>query len=320
MTDELNFTTPEELEKWLQDKPIEWAQVIAARTALRVLPVIKFAYRNKKIKIGDRNRLTLLVLRACFVSLSASRYPAEGTSSRIASTAFAASKFADPAYAAVTAAYENATAASTAFASASSAYDTISATDVTVSATSTAFSATYSAYAVVDSKVIWSAISWDAGWLVAQEVNTEEWARILANQRFWFDGAPERMRKLHSEFTYAMGIQSPHHLVWAVWYNNVFDGEPFFDLSPVREKALTLKIAQQENNFWEQDFAKVSKIISGWLDEARKEDAAEAAQRQLDEEVEPDKLSVPVLMPATLEPEWQNGRLTIPTSPLDDES
>jgi len=31
---------PESLELWLEDKPAEWAQVIAVRAALRVFPLV----------------------------------------------------------------------------------------------------------------------------------------------------------------------------------------------------------------------------------------------------------------------------------------
>ena len=46
----------------------------------------------------------------------------------------------------------------------------------------------------------------------------------------------------------------------------------------------------------------------------------EVEQRQLDEE-EADQVtpSIPVPMPATLEPEWQNGKLTLPNIPLNDD-
>jgi hypothetical protein len=40
-----HITSREELEAWLKDKPAQWAQVIAARAALRVLPYA-FAYES----------------------------------------------------------------------------------------------------------------------------------------------------------------------------------------------------------------------------------------------------------------------------------
>ena len=38
MAEDINITTREELEAWLEDRPKEWEQIIALRSALRVFP------------------------------------------------------------------------------------------------------------------------------------------------------------------------------------------------------------------------------------------------------------------------------------------
>lgn len=61
---DLEFSNREDLEAWLMDKPIEWSQVIAARAALRVFPLV----------FGEAPFLTLATFRANFISWAANHY------------------------------------------------------------------------------------------------------------------------------------------------------------------------------------------------------------------------------------------------------
>ena len=66
----VKITTRQELEEWLEDKPDEWAHVVALRVALRVLP---FACLSPQV-IGDYLALKypLQLLRTCAIISGAS--------------------------------------------------------------------------------------------------------------------------------------------------------------------------------------------------------------------------------------------------------
>ncbi len=49
MAERVEITTAEELEDFLMAKPIEWAQVVAVRIALRILPTANWAFRDERL-------------------------------------------------------------------------------------------------------------------------------------------------------------------------------------------------------------------------------------------------------------------------------
>ena len=294
MADELNVSTQKELEEWLKDEPAEWAQEVAARIALRVLPLVGQISNSTKLGSDDEEQLIFLTYRTGFISLTGRKYPTEDMIS--------AALTADAALAAALTVARSANAARTALAAANATRSALAArTPLAVlaaddaafaaDAVHTARAAARAAYVAFD---IWNAISQDTSWLIAHEDDGAEQARSLLETELWPDGEPEWARVERRNMEQLLIENSDHHIVWINWYNNVLNGKSFFGLPSTREKALTLKIAQQHNEFWEQDFAKVSENISDWLEDARIEDAAEAAQRQLDEEeVDLDNISEP---------------------------
>ncbi|MCB2089327.1 MAG: hypothetical protein KDD98_10945, partial [Sphingomonadaceae bacterium] len=66
----LKITSRKALEVWLEDKPREWAHVIALRAALRVLP---FAFDPANFETAPNQRLTAAVFRAMAVSSGAAK-------------------------------------------------------------------------------------------------------------------------------------------------------------------------------------------------------------------------------------------------------
>ncbi|MEO1701099.1 MAG: P-loop NTPase fold protein [Pseudomonadota bacterium] len=74
-----DISSPEELRNWLTDKPVEWAQVIALRSALRVFPLV-FGVQEVSDKLLSRHLksgLILQVWRSTFISSVASTYPTD---------------------------------------------------------------------------------------------------------------------------------------------------------------------------------------------------------------------------------------------------
>lgn len=62
------ITTPDELQEWLQDKPLNWAQVMAHRTALRVVPILDIAMIQSNFRDDLKLQLFLSVFRASIIS------------------------------------------------------------------------------------------------------------------------------------------------------------------------------------------------------------------------------------------------------------
>ncbi len=78
MPAEFKIDSREALEAWFEDKPVDWAQVVAARAALRAFPVV-FAIvdvPDRYLSPDRKQRLTLQVFRASLLSWVARLYPA----------------------------------------------------------------------------------------------------------------------------------------------------------------------------------------------------------------------------------------------------
>jgi len=74
----LQIDSPKELEAWLQDKPADWAQLIAVRSALRVFPLVfsVVGISEDRLPAAQAQGLILSVWRAVFISWAARKYPA----------------------------------------------------------------------------------------------------------------------------------------------------------------------------------------------------------------------------------------------------
>lgn len=312
MADELNLTSPEELKEWLKDKPVEWAQVIAARTALRVLPLVGQIFISDEIENTDKEQLTLSTLRACFISITACEYPKIDLTSAAYIVAHSAAGFAaDTILDSTLSAFAANTSANAAYAISLTSFVALTNRVGEISHFSD------STFATQLLEAIWNAISKDAIWL-AERGDGPDQVKRLAKIRLWPDDEPDWARDERRNLERSLLKISDHHIIWINWYNNALNGKTLFGLSPVYEKTLTHKIVLQDYDFWGQDFAKVSEDISGWLEDARKRDAKSPDSHELDQ-WKVDLLEIPMPYPATLEPEWQNGQLVLPTSPLTDD-
>ena len=115
----LNFDHRDELERWLNEQPREVSVAIAARAALRALPLLATDSRlSGKEREKALSTLVLPVFRAMAAPWAAARYPAHGAELRTAAAdAYAAAAAAAyAAFAAAAAAAADAAAADAAFA------------------------------------------------------------------------------------------------------------------------------------------------------------------------------------------------------------
>ncbi len=225
---DLEFRDSDALEEWLQRQPREVSVIIAARAALRVLPVAASEFST----LGARQfgELISTVFRATALAWVAAKYPARAEALSSRSAAVAASTVA---YAATR---DNSPArASFAAVNAAQAAD----------ATNTAFahSAAFVTYIANTTAAAWEALSRDVGFLSQGGA-----VAALADRPLWPDGTPTESSLLWAKLAVKLpvdhnwGIASnsdsnhagdfvvlppgEHWEVWTRWYDERLAGAP----------------------------------------------------------------------------------------------
>ncbi len=258
-----DFHSHKEFDNWLSDKPRDWAVVLAARTALRVLPILARARQ-----VEDFGSVIVLpVVRAMALAWAAATYPAQAR--ELADRAAAASEAAanataaaDAADSAANAAY--AYAAHDAARAAADAYASAADTDAYV----------YSAYAAADAATDAAATDadaaiWDTLQLDGTRLENGAKAAELARSPLWagmndrmFDEQRDALRQVLSQ----LGGDWP---IWQFWYHSRFDGQQSFGLPASAAEAIDLRIARQDDDWWKRGPEAVNAEIAGWVKEIR---------------------------------------------------
>ncbi|WP_425419096.1 P-loop NTPase fold protein [Oricola indica] len=238
---EPKINSQEDLEGWLDDKPVEWAQAIAARAALRVFPlVLPVAFRE-----GGEN-LILQSFRASFISWAARKYPAHDMITPAFASATPAVAAATPAVAAATAAFASANAA---FASAD--------VNAVASATATAADAAAKAAAFADasdaSANIWRAISEDCRWLLdsknASLIDQQLWFIDVRENDKYAANLPPWARKPLDHFVNSDRISTSSRRVVGGWYRAIIANMRKTPRSLFGER-VDIEIASLPDEFW----------------------------------------------------------------------
>ncbi|MFO1126017.1 MAG: hypothetical protein U1E25_12595 [Methylocystis sp.] len=208
------FGNREDLEGWLSAQKPDVALAIAARTALRVVPLAERAFPKSEDALSVRRFLDLMgaIFRATALARVAAVYTARANELRTTSAATAA-------YAAAADAVAVAAAAPAAFAADAAAYAAdAAAADAAAAAAADAVSADADAAAtaaVSADAAATGADIWTVVWLDAAFVLNGGSSGALASQRLWPDGAPswaeDAWKKLRSDF--------PAENDWQVWTN-----------------------------------------------------------------------------------------------------
>ncbi len=278
MADELNFSSPEELKDWLKKQPVVWSRVIAARSALRILPIAGSFLGKANVTGKRKNKLITSALRAIFISWAASRYPAHDmkmaayASANDSASKAATSKAATSADVLISAYAVASVASASAYASAyASASAAVSASDAASdsAAAFAAISASSASTASADTIDFFDEINWDTGWLAARRPDVEiDSAAELAREPLWPFGESEWVAEQRKSF-FSLPIEDLD--IWQTWYERVAAGRPSFGLMAKGDEELAVKIALQEDDFWDRDFREINGEIKQWLDEARGE-------------------------------------------------
>jgi hypothetical protein len=285
----LEITDHERLEEWLRTQPRQVAVAIAARAALRALPIIQTEASTERDSFPS---LVLSVFRATAISWTVARFPDFRTASAIpailantSTTVLArlaeASTFAvQAATAAVRATIVIDPPASAAVA------DTVDA------AARAVYSGTgYSPYGMdfatkfgADpvTEAFWSAVSVDA--IQAQQGET---ASFIADSPLWFHDQPERLKDLWKDMKSILLAAGQDWQVWTTWYDDRLDGR-------VREEERELAYVRIESEIWNQGpaivNAEIERQIEGpWLiqETAEAQDSVTAEVIRGIEEIKP---------------------------------
>ena len=234
----VEISSLKDLEKWLEDKPRDWAQVIALRAGVRALPAIAPLLNELNLQSDLKNQLTLGIGRAFFISRVAARSITEIKNA-----------ITDAAYVAVDTSY---------------AASYVAESYYVADAVYAASRVSDAAFAVYTADV---ALSYDVQWLEDHQAEEGASAQLLALP-LW----PEAENPLAKEWTslkWALLDLDPNWLFWRDWYQALLDGTPHPGLSPSEQKEIYQTIALFEPEFWDEGAAVVNARIAELVQEVK---------------------------------------------------
>lgn len=341
----------EKLEAWLQDKPREWAQVIASRAALRVLPRVDWisAKNYKRTYLWDEKEFILLIFRANLISSAfVRRHTPISRQSALAAS--------QEAFRAAESEMQKALSAESLAFAALSAYAAADAAN---------FSALYqirvaanAVEAASNAAGGWLDVGLDAQWLVqwlkrwrssndAPELSDNYEvvsASELADNKLWAVAAPDWVTNELSNLGIQLG-RGGNWQHWLEWYYSRLNGSEF-GLHPhlvgSARDDFDYYVATQPTAWWARGADDVNADIVRWIEGATAQftlgnDSVEPDSRlyavddftrtnelgsevdtyrdpyELEDDAEHSPVEIPPLVPASLEPEWIENRLTLPT-------
>lgn len=294
MTDIVRFRSKNALRDWLSEKPRPWAQAIATRAALRVLPVIGWIINSRSRGKKAPERLIIAIARANLVSTVTLLQRTHDT------IAAAAAVYDD--------ADNDATYAAAVYAAAAAAIEMVPA-DASADAVAYADAAAY-AYATTgdDDDAIWRSVSHDATWLeVNNDTPAPERGALLLQQPLWQDGIPKLLRDSWSQFANSSVAVRHGFQPWIQWYEaltSLNGGQP---PQPVFSDALALRIAIQPNGWWDRPAKKINADIARWLSEETASGNLPDVQQNIVEALD----ALPVRQPAPYLFDWRDGRMEV---------
>lgn len=250
----------EKLEQWLRGRPPEYAQVIAARVALRVMP---YAFTKRVIAIRTPFH-ALALFRATVISWGARNF-----------TAHDMLKAANAASYAVSVAYAQSFAE--AFA-ADASFDATNAIAIAVDAAKAAANAARNnsgaAHIHAGHYATWENISADCHWL-AESNDDANAARLLTREPLWLRTSAYIWPSQKNDAVNHLLILDPTYKVWTDWYDRrIIGNDAAFDIpgdtDRTEDKKILAALADATNEeFWDKGATYVNTTLQRWIDEAR---------------------------------------------------
>ncbi|HUQ35171.1 MAG TPA: hypothetical protein VM144_02220 [Aestuariivirga sp.] len=231
----IDLKKPEQFKNWLQTQPMEVGLVLAARTALRLIPHLALDFENTKKDLRASTEILLPTIRASALSLILVKYKTKNKKVRASAVnaaiaAFAASHNSEAAFAAIRA------------------LDLIEANDVSLRAELAKEASTresngreISGATIDDAQfIIRGGLAFD---LASQPLRIGR--NVKWSSRWWM-----------SLETSILELQEGWD-VWARWYDSVIEGKP----TPGGEALDVFRVTLNSENDWEQGPAHVNRLI-----------------------------------------------------------
>ena len=255
----VEITSDLDLKEWLKDKPVDWAQVIAGRAALRVMPHALTPLVNDHWV--EENSLVLF--RGTAIAWAARNFTTHnmGQAVHTAGAAFDAARSAAGILGNITA----------------------------LNAVNYAIRAALGAYAVADaaraaraldleiriaSADVWNNISADCDRLRTASDGTTT-AIHLTQEPLWLRDEPKGWLFRWESSSQRLLMLNPSYQVWIDWYNRRITGEDAaFDIpgdtGRVEDKKILIRLADAtDEDFWGKGATHVNTTLHSWIDDAR---------------------------------------------------
>ncbi len=314
-----DFKKRSQLDAWLGKQPPDVAVVLAARAALRVLPVAQTAKHE-----GFSGVLVLPIFRATVFSWASAKYPAERTEFAAASAAAHAAAVAAAAAVVVALATADAEAIrADCNAYAADAYAAVAASNAAAAAAAraadayaAAIRADYNAYAADAFAAVAAAAAaaaraaavraaaayagarayatayagdaaapffWSALSSDATCLEKGAAASVIARSPLWPQGQPDQLHSLWREMKAMLHAAKQDWQVWTIWYDDRLDGR-------VRDKTRELAYVRIQEALWDQGPAVVNAEIERRIAMSSYEDRLRGRTTDLEPELASERI------------------------------
>lgn len=250
------------LEAWLKGKPVDWAQAIATRAALRVTPLVFEPVSGADKSPHFYRRLVLGAFRANFISWAALKYPSDGLRVLAArAAARGAARAANNTYAtnAAKAAYAAANAAEATYVTYG---NSAPAARAAVNAADAAHGARFT---------VWNAVQADLRWLTAHSgselIEQPLWLMDVRGDQNYSVNFPPWAQSPQTAFWESDLCQRGPWGIWVQWYLEIIPNGQGKQPKSLFGKRVDIEFATKPPEYWERDpdevMADIAEIV-GW--------------------------------------------------------
>jgi hypothetical protein len=294
----VEITSGKGLEDWLKDKPVDWAQILAMRIALRIFPY-SFGILTPKEAVKNFSLPLIRAASMSWIMHNFSGYDVTTSMHRAANAARIASSHNNDDSLRFDVVETIALSARAQFIFDSS-YDIDSTTILEYanrasfydsSAITRAYFARFAEFVSsrglnANVSAMWHNISKDCQVLISSSKLASE-AHILASTTSWLNEKPKGWWAAWGDAVRELRDLDQGYDVWIDWYNRRIEGhDAAFDIpgdvDRIHDKAILARLADATNkDFWDKGATYVNTTLQSWIDDARIEARIEEIKRKL---------------------------------------